>query len=93
MLNESLAKVFPREITCTKSQAAFVAAALTDVHRRDVPFGSSFCVVSGIAHPEGLLSVWLTVASFAYLVSRNVITLEGRVIRRASRRGPAARHT
>lgn len=63
-----LPMVFPYVTEVTKEQARYLVMELTSGSRTDVPFGSSFAIVSGIT--SGKLSLWMSACSFNFLNSR-----------------------
>jgi hypothetical protein len=74
-----LPHLFPYRAVLTKSAVAEVVNKLTGT-RTDVPSLSSFCVTTGIMHPEGKPTIWLSNASMEFLL-RNGNGLTGKVAR------------
>jgi hypothetical protein len=61
-----LPQIFPYKVDLSKEDIRLATAALTGLIRTDVPFGSSFAVVSGIGS-NGMLGLWLSHCSYEYL--------------------------
>lgn len=63
-----LPQVFPYVTEVTKEQARYLVLELTSQNRTDVPFGSSFAIVSGYSSKQ--LQLWMSSSSFDFLNSR-----------------------
>jgi hypothetical protein len=71
-----LAKIFPHKINCTKNELVEVVDLLCSPAREDVPYGSSFAVVSGIIN-DGMMTLWLSEISYRFLVKIGTLPPEG----------------
>ena len=70
--SDYLPMVFPRMVSGRRPAIKKLVALLMRP-RSDVPHGSSFAVVSGIA-TGGMLSLYLSEVSYRYLVGLNEVT-------------------
>jgi hypothetical protein len=64
--------LFPRMVSGKKVDIAVCTRALVDPKRTDVPAGSSFAVISGIA-TAGRLRLYLSEASYRHLVGKGLV--------------------